>query len=237
MTASAPPAPASARYRRPRALLFAGLIGMAIFVAFALSLLPSAKHPWVQGLDDAWRRMVGTGPDAPNWWLPVFFQELGQLGGAVVFILLVPIALLIMRRWRSAVFFLVANLGVTFLVSQLTKNLIHRPRPSENLAEGLYGPLLQVDHGSFPSGHGVTIGFVLIGVAALLPAVLRRWWWLVGGLLVLGMIWQRTLINAHWLSDVVVGVIGGAAGTLLIWWAFATLLEKDRGRPLRRPAR
>ena len=48
----------------------------------------------------------------------------------------------------------------------------------------------------------------------------------------LGMMWQRTLINAHWLSDTIFGLVAGAAGALLMWWAFWPLLQKDHGRPV-----
>jgi undecaprenyl-diphosphatase len=52
------------------------------------------------------------------------------------------------------------------------------------------------------------------------------------GAIAVGMIWQRTLIIAHWFSDAVFGVIGGASATLVLWWAFSTLLAKDYAKPL-----
>ena len=71
-------------------------------------------------------------------------------------------------------------------------------------------------------------------MAALIPPA-RRWiWWIAGALLSAGMVWQRTLINAHWFSDTLAGLAAGAGATLVLWWAFAPLLEKDRGKPLRR---
>ena len=33
---------------------------------------------------------------------------------------------------------------------------VDRPRPVDDLANGLLGPLFPVDHGSFPSGHAVS---------------------------------------------------------------------------------
>ena len=101
-----------------------------------------------------------------------------------------------------------------------------------NCAVLRFGPLFSVDHGSFPSGHAVSAGTLLVAVAAVLPPSKRLAWWIVGGLIALGMVWQRTLINAHWFSDAVFGVIGGASATLVLWWAFSTLLEKDYAKPL-----
>lgn len=237
MTATGAPTPDGAvdtTPRRPRGMLIAGLIGLTAFVAFAISVVVDVEHPWIQPLDDVWRALVGTGPDAPTWWLPMVFQYLGEAPGALLLLIIVPLALVCVRRWRSALFFVTANLSVSLAVSQLTKNLVHRPRPAEDLDAGLYGPLFSVDHGSLPSGHAITAGFVIVAVAALLPPSKRRVWWIVSALIGVGMVWQRTLINAHWLSDTLVGLLGGAAGTLIIWWAFSPLLTRDYGRPLAR---
>ncbi|HEY9365768.1 MAG TPA: phosphatase PAP2 family protein [Agromyces sp.] len=226
--------PAASAARRPRWLLVTGLIGLALFAAFGFSVAANPESPLTQGLDDAWRALAGLAPGTggETWALPMLFQHLGQIPGAVLTLLLIPIWLFVIRRWRSALFFLAAELVGSFGVSQLTKNLVDRPRPADDLVNGLYGPLFEVDHGSFPSGHAVSTGILLVAVAALFPPAKRLVWWIIGALLVVGMIWQRTLINAHWLSDALFGVIGGASATLILWWAFATLLQKDYGKPL-----
>ena len=222
-----------ARPARPRALLVTGLVGLVLFALFGLAVLQDVEAPFTQPLDDAWRRLVGaSGLDQVSWAVPMAFQYLGELPGAVLTILLIPAWLFVIRRWRSALFFLTAELAGTLVVSQLTKNLVDRPRPADDLANGLFGPLFSVDHGSFPSGHAVSAGILLVAVAAILPPSKRLAWWIVGGLIAVGMIWQRTLINAHWFSDAVFGVIGGASATLVLWWAFSTLLAKDYGKPL-----
>ncbi|MFF2273639.1 phosphatase PAP2 family protein [Agromyces sp. NPDC058136] len=225
---------ASARPKRPRALLVTGLVGLAAFIAFGFAVAQNVEAPFTQPVDDAWRALVGLAPGTggESWALPMLFQHLGQIPGAVLTMLLIPAWLFVIRRWRSALFFLTAELVGNFGVSQLTKNLVDRPRPADDAAAGLFGPLFQVDHGSFPSGHAVSTGILVVAVAALLPPAKRLVWWIVGALLVVGMIWQRTLINAHWLSDALFGIIGGASATLVIWWAFATLLQKDYGKPL-----
>ena len=228
-----------ARWRSPRTtpdarrLLATGLALLLAFAAFAWVVSLDVAHPFVQGMDDAWRRLVGSGPGPETALLPMFFQQLGQALGALVFMLIIPGVLFAIRRWRSALFVLAAMLGST-LVAQLVKNLVDRPRPAADEAAGLYGPLFQVDHGSLPSGHSVTMGFMVVAMAALIPPA-RRWiWWIAGVLLAAGMVWQRTLINAHWLSDTLIGLAAGAGSTLILWWAFSALLEQDRGKPARR---
>lgn len=216
-----------------RRLLITGLALLLAFAVFAWVVSLNVNHPFVQGLDDAWRRLLGSGPGPETAPLPMFYQQLGQGLGALLFIVIIPGLLFIARRWRSALFVLASMIGST-LVAQVAKNLVDRPRPATDEAAGLYGPLFQVDHGSLPSGHSVTMAFIVVAMGALIPPT-RRWiWWIAGTLLSAGMVWQRILINAHWFSDTLAGLAAGAGATLVLWWAFAPLLDKDRGKPLRR---
>jgi membrane-associated phospholipid phosphatase len=220
---------------RPRAMLWTAIGLLAVFVLLAVGVLAAPEAPWSQALDDLWRGAVGVGPDS---WLPGFalaqlFQHLGQLPGAVLMFLLLPLFLVLVGRWRSALFVIAVQLAGPGLLSQLTKNLVDRPRPAEDTVAGLFGPLVQVDHGSFPSGHSVSMAALIITVLALIPASAvwaRRVWIVLGALLAVGMVWQRTLINAHWFSDTCAGLIGGTAVALLLWWAFLPWLRRDHAR-------
>ncbi|WP_426621344.1 phosphatase PAP2 family protein [Microbacterium sp. As-52] len=220
---------------RPRWMLWTALGLLAVFVALAVGVLAAPDAPWTQGLDDLWRRGVGVGPEStlPGFVLAQMFQHLGQLPGAVLMMILLPLVLSLMGRWRSALFVIAVQLAGPGLLSQLTKNLVDRPRPAEDVAGGLFGPLVQVDHGSFPSGHSVSMAAIIITVLALIPASAvwaRRVWIVLGVLLAVGMVWQRTLINAHWFTDTCAGLIGGAAVALLLWWAFLPWLRRDQER-------
>ena len=232
-TAGSPTRPVTVA--RPRWMLWTALGLLVVFVALALGVLAAPNAPWSQAWDDLWRRAVGVGPDS---WMPTFalaqlFQHLGQLPGAVLMMILLPLTLVLVGRWRSALFVLAVQLAGPGLLSQLTKNLVDRPRPVEDSAAGLFGPLVQVDHGSFPSGHSVSMAAIVITVLALIPASAvwaRRIWIVVGILLAAGMVWQRTLINAHWFTDTCAGLIGGAAIAVLLWWAFLPWLRRDHER-------
>ena len=220
---------------RPRWMLWTALGLLVAFVALALGVLAAPDAPWTQALDDLWRGAVGVGPDS---WVPAFalaqlFQHLGQLPGAVLMMILLPLVLVLVGRWRSALFVIAVQLAGPGLLSQLTKNLVDRPRPAEDTVAGLFGPLVQVDHGSFPSGHSVSMAAIIITVLALIPASAvwaRRIWIVIGVLLAAGMVWQRTLINAHWFTDTCAGLIGGAAVAVLLWWAFLPWLRRDHDR-------
>lgn len=237
MTTTTATVTTTATTTRPRLALRLGLAGLGLYVLLAAAMAATVDAPFSQGLDDAWRALVGAGSlDQVEGPLPMFFQHFGEGAGALVYAILVPIVLLATRRWRTTLFWLSAMVVANGVVSQVVKHLVDRERPAADEAAGLAGPLFAVDHGSFPSGHSVTMGAFVVAVAALLPVAYRRWWWGFGALLAAGMVWQRTLINAHWLTDALAGVLAGASAAALLWWAFAPLLAADRRRRAERRA-
>jgi len=215
---------------------------LAVFAAMGAAIAVDPSAPFPQPLDDAWRGLVGVGPDsgAYSWFLPMFFQLFGELPGVFVTVVVIPLALVLIGRWRSALFFLSVIALAPGLLSQAMKNLVDRPRPAADPILGLFEPLFSVDHGSFPSGHSISAAATAVSIAALIPpsrALARRAWWVIGALLMAGMAWQRTLVNAHWLSDTLVGLVTGAGAALLLWWAFWPWLHRDYGRPIPRARR
>ncbi|WP_416442974.1 phosphatase PAP2 family protein [Leucobacter sp. HNU] len=178
---------------------------------------------------------MGVGPDSPLPGSPIamLFQQLGQLPGMIAFALVLPVVLVALGRWRSAIFVFLLQLAGPGLVSQLAKNLVNRPRPAADEAAGLFGPLFTVDHGSFPSGHAVSAAVAAVTILALIPPSRRGLRWagrVVAALLLIGIVWQRTLINAHWFSDTIAGILAGLGVGLLLQWAFWPWLQRDFGR-------
>lgn len=220
---------------RDRMLLITGILLLALLAIQTVAVAADPAAPWTQAIDDAWRTAIGASPDSDAYTGPVamFFQHLGQLPGFAVMFVLLPAVLAILGRWRSALFVIAVQLAGPGLVSQLVKNLVDRPRPAADAAAGLFGPLFTVDHGSFPSGHAVSAAAIAITVFALIPPYrrgLRIAWGVIGALLMVGIVWQRTLISAHWLSDTIAGLIAGAGVALVLWWAFQPWLRGDDGR-------
>ena len=221
--------------RRPRALLWTAVALLALFAAMAVAVGLDPATPFTQRLDDAWRALVGAAPGSGSyrWFLPMTFQYFGELPGVLLVVVVLTGVLALLGRWRSALFLLAVNAIGPGLISQAAKKLVDRPRPAPGLTGG-YGPLFPVDQGSFPSGHVCFAAALVVGVAALIPAVHRTTrvaWWAIGGLFTLGVAWQRTLVNAHWLSDTAFGLVGGAGAALLMWWVFWPWLRRDQSRP------
>ncbi|QEU83216.1 phosphatase PAP2 family protein [Streptomyces subrutilus] len=168
---------------------------------------------------------MGGPHDGPPAAAAAFMNWFGGPPGVVVPLGLL-VFLLVRRRWWSVCFLLVAYLGTSLVVVRGLKHLVDRPRPAD--------PLVRVDHGSFPSGHAATAALLVVLAGALLVPAARRWlWWWAGALFTLAMMWSRTWLHAHWLSDTVAGAAAGAGTALLLWWAFLPLLAREaRRRPV-----
>ena len=93
--------------------------------------------------------------------------------------------------------------------------IVARARPSDSLAESTAT--------SFPSGHTAVATTVVVTLALLL----RKWYVWVGGVLwVLWMMWARTYLHAHWLSDVIAGLLEGIAVATLVWCAVEAIRDR-----------
>jgi membrane-associated phospholipid phosphatase len=136
--------------------------------------------------------------------LTALFRFLNVAGGGLVTIPLravVSVYLLARRYWRKATAFI-----LTWIVSEIAltalKAYFHRGRPPLELV---------ITKGySFPSGHAVAGAAVAVGIVlAFFPAgERRRWEWAAAGFAFV-MAFSRVYLNAHWFSDVVVGVLLG----------------------------
>ncbi len=116
----------------------------------------------------------------------------------------------IQQKKRAAIHLLLA----TFLISGATeffKLLIHVQRPT--------GFTLIDDSSSFPSGHTAVTVTVLFFIAYLCRQLLSKKWspipFTIATLLTLLVIFSRLYLGAHWLSDVVGGVLLGTTILLL----------------------
>ncbi|MFJ7779193.1 phosphatase PAP2 family protein [Streptomyces yangpuensis] len=197
----------------------AGLLPLVAAAATALVVRADITAPPFQGLDDRWLELMGGPHDGPYMAAATVLNWFGGPVGAVLPLSLL-VFLLVRRRWASAGFLLVACLGGNMLVIQGLKHLVDRPRPAD--------PLVRVDHGSFPSGHAATAALLVVVAGALLvPAARRRVWWYGGAAFTLAMMWSRTWLHAHWLSDTVAGAAAGAGAGFLMWWLFQPALARE----------
>lgn len=133
---------------------------------------------------------------------------LNDVGGGWIATFAIPIAiavvLLLMRRWRAAVFALLAFIISAGLVQAL-KHLFGRARPEDMLVLS--------DYGSFPSGHTANAATIAAVAVLLFP---RVWTAIVAVAWVVAMALSRTLLSVHWMSDTIGGALVGIAASLLL---------------------
>jgi membrane-associated phospholipid phosphatase len=154
---------------------------------------------------------------APLTWL---FRALNLIGGGIVTIPLRAVALGVLaarRRWHAF-----AAFALTWATAEVTlwnlKRWFDRGRPPEALVETVGA--------SFPSGHAVAgaATAVALVLAFFLPAAERRRWEWIAVAFAFLMAFSRVYLRAHWLSDVVAGVLLGS-GIAIFWFAALTELR------------
>lgn len=132
--------------------------------------------------------------------------------------------LLLVRRWRWAVFVFVSSMG-GHLLSNLTKRIVERPRPPWFI---LQPDQTSAMFPSFPSGHTTSGMAGLVAIAITLWFVLPRPWstvtaWIVG---IIGLAQgpSRLFLAKHWVTDVLGGLVFGAGWLCVVWGAFLVWL-------------
>jgi undecaprenyl-diphosphatase len=215
----------AADHRRPYKLL-AGLVLLACAASFAAVMAANRGHLPVMGMDRAWLSTVSGTRNVP---LTDIFKVLSLIcgpDGATVIVAVLCVALTVVRRWRTALYLALAE-ACGSSCSDLIKLFVRRHRPPH--------PLVAAAFSSFPSGHVITT----IGVGVALTVVFvrpgrRRLALAAVAAAALLMMYCRTYLAAHWLSDTIESLPLGTGVALVLWWFFEPVIAHDRGRPLRR---
>jgi undecaprenyl-diphosphatase len=107
------------------------------------------------------------------------------------------------RWWELAAWALTWTTAEVGLIA--AKAYFHRGRPPN--------PLVVTRGYSFPSGHALTAAATAVALVLVLlpPGSRRRKWELSAAAFTFVMALSRVYLNAHWLSDVVAGILLGTA--------------------------
>ncbi|MET0735840.1 MAG: phosphatase PAP2 family protein [Microbacterium sp.] len=195
------------------------IVGIAAAVAFVtLRLVVALGDHDPLAADLWWHDLMVATSSAPLVfvaWIPAIVG--GTIGMIVVGLLLIAVFLWRRRRWDAAT--LAIAMVVVVAIGAPMAAVIARSRPADSLAERMAT--------SFPSGHTA----VATTVAVVLALLLRRGWvWGAGVVWVLLMMWSRTYLQAHWLSDVVAGFLEGIAVATLVWVAVEAVRDRRASR-------
>lgn len=116
------------------------------------------------------------------------------------------------RRWLAAVHWLAA-LTCGWLATVLVKQLVTMPRPP-TAPDGFGFPSVTVTMAT------ITFGFFAVLIAREWPGRRRVWPYLSAAVIVTLIAFARLYLGAHWLSDVVSGVIFGLLWVLVLGIAY-----------------
>jgi undecaprenyl-diphosphatase len=168
---------------------------------------PATTFAPIGHLDESTYRAMD---DIRNVVLSGVARALNVIGGGSVTIpvrAVVSVWLAFRRRWRALGAWVLTWVAAEVLLT-VAKAFFHRDRPPD--------PLVAVTGYSFPSGHAVAAAATAVAlVLVLMPSGPRRQKWeAIAVLFSFVMAFSRVYLNAHWLSDVVAGVVLGVAVAL-----------------------
>ncbi|MEV8241491.1 phosphatase PAP2 family protein [Microbacterium testaceum] len=212
--AAAPPLVA-ADARRTVALVVGALATVA-FVALRLAVALNGHT----ALDvDVWWDAAMAGIATPVGvilaWIPAIVG--GTIGMIVIGVATTIVFAVRRRPWDALT--VASSIALVVAIGAPMAAVIARQRPADSLAETMAT--------SFPSGHTA----VATTIAVVLGLILRRRWvWIAGVVWVVLMMWSRTYLHAHWLSDVVAGALEGIAVSTFVWALIQVVRERRAQR-------
>lgn len=187
------------------------LVAIGAVAAFGVWLRLNGGGPLT--VDLRWHDLVGVAPGSPAFAVAATLAGIGSAMGVTACIAVAAAALAAARRLRDALALSASAILATAL-SESLKALVARPRPPDALLH---------PHGlSYPSGHSMgaavlSVSLVLV-VAASKHVSRRAVVWAGCGALAwtLAMMWSRTALHVHWLTDTLAGALLGAASAILV---------------------
>jgi undecaprenyl-diphosphatase len=191
-------------------------------LAGAVFLIMALDDGVLQPLDDWWRERMVAGEGS---WITLLAKVLDVLGGAfVTWPLRIGVAMLLgVRKYWVLFSFWIGTVMISEIAIGVLKGAYDRPRPP--------GSLVETTGASFPSGHSVASAATAVALVIVLlaPGAHRRIWEVRAGLFAFVMAMSRTYLRAHWLTDVIAGLLLGAA-TALALGAIADEIRERMGR-------
>lgn len=179
-------------------------------LAAVLTAIVITTSAWVEPIDHHWLQWMLDVRSPPATSAGKVLNVVA--GGTAMWIvrLAIAAALAFWRRWRALLVFVLAELCAELSIGPV-KALVGRTRPA--------GSLVAVSGQSLPSGHAVTAAVTAVVLALILTrpgrsrvlalAAAVAWSALIG--------LSRTYLSAHWLTDVLVGLLIGA-GWATLWF-------------------
>lgn len=199
----------SERTRLVPAAIGSGVV-LLLIAAFGLWLYLDGGAPFA--IDVWWHDMVGLSPESAALPVARALHFAGGTIGVAACIAICAIALFVMRRWRDACALITAGV-LGMILSETTKALVARPRPLDALV---------TEHSfSYPSGHSMGAALLTVSIALMIwsgrgsASPITKWAFVGAAIWTLAMMWSRTALQVHWLSDTIAGALLGVSVAIL----------------------
>lgn len=192
--------------------------GLFLFLSLASEVSEGETHAFDERILLGLRVPGDLGTPIGPYWLNHAMNDITALGGTTVLSLMTVLATtyLLLGRRRAIAFFMLLSIVGGWLVSQLAKFGIARPRPD------IVPHLVEVHDMSFPSGHAMLSAVTYLTLAALLSRAeqyrsTRIFLIGTGILLTLLIGMSRVYLGVHYPTDVLGGWCAGATWAALCW--------------------
>lgn len=191
------------------ALMLVAWVILSLFEQFnagpPLARLDQSVYNLLQGLRTPWGDQI--------------MITISQLGDGIVgtyLLAALAVWLIIKRHWLAVAHWLAAGLFAAIATWTL-KQTLHLPRPGDGVYQGIMSY-------SFPSAHTVLAtclyGFLAVMIARETPP---KWRWPIytgAWLIILSIGFSRLYLGAHWLSDVIGGMLLGLLWVIALGTAY-----------------
>lgn len=163
--------------------------------------------------------------------LEVLITRLANVSGQVVITLIITLVLLVLKKWRTGIWYGLTVLLGAGALNGLVKNIFQRVRPDQ------ISHLIEQGGYAFPSGHAMGSMIIFGGLLFLVIRSIHTkngntsgWKWLLTlilGLLILSIGLSRIYLGVHYPSDVIGGFSLGLAWLSLSIAGFGLSLTRQ----------
>lgn len=188
---------------RPRRRIVVGLsfavVCFALFLTLGRAVGQSPDPPWMMALESSWVNHS----TLIAWW----FTWLGYVYVLVPVCVLLLVCAVRFPSWRWRIFFSIVMLLICWQAADVFQHFFARPRRLDWVVKH------EVAFG-FPSSHAaIATGFYVLWASFLLRSALPRRVLLAAlvAAVALAIMWSRLAVAAHYLTDIVGGVLLAAA--------------------------
>ena len=191
------------------------ILAIVCITGFGIWLRLEGGYP--TGIDTWWYGIAGVPVGSFGLVIATSLHGIGSAFGVSACIAIAAAALIAAKRWRDAAGVVTAGaIGVTG--SESLKLFVGRVRPP--------GALVVETGFSYPSGHSMGAAALATALALLVITAEQRSraaarWAAVGAVTwILLMMWSRTALQVHWITDTVAGALLGVSAAILargIW--------------------